>query len=306
MAFRLDLDKKPAAAARRTLAKRLAKAAEREHGEDVPTAVHDARKDLKKSRSLLRLLRPALDDDLYDREMTDLRQVARALSSARDAEVLPVTLAELREHYPNEVPEAACRELEARLAKDADVTEGSRSLADQSAALEAASQRVREWPLAELSWGDITARLGDSFRRGRKAMRSARWQPSDENLHEWRKRVKDLLYQLGLLEAAWPTVVRAYAGESHRLADLLGDDHDLAVLRFRLGEGAGPWEGISTPLRQQLDALAERRRVELQAEAWLLGERIYGEAPRALEQRIDRLVRTARSHSDRGGSYEHL
>lgn len=213
MSFRLDLDKKPVATARKTLAKRLTKAAERERQDDAVAALHEARKDLKKSRSLLRLVRPAMGDDLYAREMADLREIAHDLSGAGDAEVLPVTFTRLRADYPTEVPEADYTALEARLADEAHAVDGSRSLAGQSAGLRAATRRVREWPLQQLSWGDVAAQLEATFLRGRKAMRRARRQPSDENFHEWRKRVKDLLYQLRLLEAAWPGIIEAHAAQ---------------------------------------------------------------------------------------------
>ena len=220
--------------------------------------------------------------------------IAGALSAARDAEVLPVTLTRLREDYRSEVPETAYVALETRLVKEADGADGPGSLAGQSAGLWAASHRVEEWPLGRLSWDDIVRQLEDSFRRGRKALRSARRQPSVENLHEWRKRVKDLLYQLRLLAAAWPSVIEAYAEQSHRLADLLGDDHDLAVLLSVMGEDTGPGEEAPPPTKP-LVTLAERRRRDLQAEAWLLGERLYGEAPKALRRRMEGLIRSTQA-----------
>lgn len=49
-------------------------------------------------------------------------------------------------------------------------------------------------------------------------------------------------------------------------------------------------------------AVAERRRLELQAEAWLLGERIYGEAPKALRRRMRSLIRVTRARGEEGTS----
>jgi hypothetical protein len=43
-------------------------------------------------------------------------------------------------------------------------------------------------------------------------------------------------------------------------------------------------------------ALAEHRRLQLQAKAWRLGERLYGEPPKTL-RRMKRLVRIARSQA---------
>src|ERR1700680_2607244 len=50
--------------------------------------VHLARKEIKKSRAALRLLRAALTEATYRREDAALRSAARALNAARDARVL--------------------------------------------------------------------------------------------------------------------------------------------------------------------------------------------------------------------------
>src|SRR5687767_915570 len=57
-------------------------------------AVHDARKDLKRARSGLRLLRP-LDETGYQRENMRLRNAGRRLSAVRDDKVLLGRLAQL-------------------------------------------------------------------------------------------------------------------------------------------------------------------------------------------------------------------
>jgi CHAD domain-containing protein len=50
-------------------------------------AIHDARKHLKKTRALIRLLRPATDDAFYKRENAALRKAAQRMSPIRDAHV---------------------------------------------------------------------------------------------------------------------------------------------------------------------------------------------------------------------------
>src|ERR1700689_1127617 len=58
--------------------------------------VHGARKQIKKSRAALRLLRAALAGATYRREDAALRTAARALNAVRDARVLARTLEALR------------------------------------------------------------------------------------------------------------------------------------------------------------------------------------------------------------------
>ncbi|MCW2996433.1 MAG: domain containing protein, partial [Conexibacter sp.] len=93
MSYRLDLDLPVPDALRAVLAERLRHAEDAlREGDDATTAVHDARKDIKKARALLRLARPDLDGKAYKRENTALREIARSLSAAREADVLAETL----------------------------------------------------------------------------------------------------------------------------------------------------------------------------------------------------------------------
>src|ERR1700753_2539377 len=75
--------------------------------DDPVEAVHDARKALKKARSLLRLGRGTLDPDERRRENEALRRAGRALSSARDAEVMLEATDNLSDRFTGRVPEAS-------------------------------------------------------------------------------------------------------------------------------------------------------------------------------------------------------
>src|SRR4029453_14283857 len=61
-------------------------------------AVHGARKQLKKGRADLRLLRKALGSQTYAYENTALRDVARPLTAMRDARTVMDTVERLVEH----------------------------------------------------------------------------------------------------------------------------------------------------------------------------------------------------------------
>ena len=75
--------------------------------------------------------------------------------------------------------------------------------------------------------------LRRAYSRGRKRYLEARADPSDEALHEWRKRSKDLWYHLRLVRRCWPQVLDSTADEAHELSDRLGDDHDLVAYAER-------------------------------------------------------------------------
>ena len=73
--------------------------------------------------------------------------------------------------------------------------------------------------------------LGRTYRKARKAFREAYREPSDESFHAWRKRVQLHWRHMALLSRGWPEAMSARSGEAKELSRLLGEDHDLTILR---------------------------------------------------------------------------
>jgi CHAD domain-containing protein len=298
MAYRLSIADDVSSSVRACAREQLAGAVGRlEHaGEDPVTAVHEARKHLKKTRALLRLARPALGKRAYREENDALREIALALSRARDADVRVQTAAALAEHATGRLPADVFEQLRATLGAEADSERGDGEavpdLGGVVEALRAAERRVERWPLHDADWDDVLRGVARAYTRGRDAFAASRAEPTPERLHEWRKRAKDLWYHQRLLTPAWPGVLSAQADEAHTLTELLGDDHDLAVLVARLAAPA-PLPPAVDAERTALLALVEQRSEELRAAATELGRRIYAESPKAFSRRLARYVRTA-------------
>ena len=109
-------------------------------------------------------------------------------------------------------------------------------------------------------------------------------------MHEWRKRVKDLWYESRLLADVCGPSIAGQAKDAHALADLLGDEHDLAILDQRLARGV--------PAPVDVDGVREliaHRRDELRAEALRIGARVYAEKPKAFRRRMRRVWRASRA-----------
>lgn len=269
---------------------------------DPVEAVHEARKDIKKLRALLRLTRDRLGAETYRRENTELREIARALSELRDADVLAETLDKLAADCPDLVTPAAAGRLRAALdVRRRTLAQGKRArdAAVEQAAdrLEVVGARMEDWPLDGDGWQLMGEGMRRSYRRGRRRMRDARRETSDEALHEWRKRVKDQWYQLRLVRCAWPPVLDPVAEEAHRLSDLLGDEHDLGVLGRHVSESPpGP---ASDRDRERLAEAIERRRSQLREAAFAGGARLYAEGPNAYERRMARYWQAQGTASER-------
>jgi CHAD domain-containing protein len=289
MSYRLDLGEPVPDALRDVATERLERAVRRlreEHGHDPVEAVHGARKDLKKARALLRLARPGMPRDAYRRENRALRDIGRAMSGGRDADVMVETSDGLAKRFGNSREFAALHRRLAAYARGRQDAADVDALADS---LRDAAGRAASWPFDDCDLATLQAGEKRAYRDGRRAFADAREEPSAERLHEWRKRVKDLWYHHRLLANAWRGPMKAHADECDALGTLLGDDHDLATLAGTLTAG----DGVDAPPSVDLDTLTgliERRRAELQAEAFVLGERLYAEKPKAHARRIGRYL----------------
>lgn len=225
--------------------------------------VHNARKRIKEIRAVLRLVRRPLGDQ-FAVENRWYRDAARTLASARDAEAVLEALAKLP--------------LEARVKRRARRVLARRDMPASPATLSLDDARVRlaGWPELSDDFATIGEGLDRTYRDGRRDLALVGEEASAHNLHEWRKRVKDLWYHTQLLRPVWPEVLKAHAAVLNTLSDHLGDHHDLHVLDALAVEHDLP----------EVRAAIATRLPELETAALTLGTRIYAERPRAYGRRL--------------------
>ena len=270
------------------------RALEDEISDDPVEAVHAARKAVKKERSLLRLTRAALPAKRRQAENAALRRAARGLSDARDAEVMVQTLDQVAKRFAGQLPERSFEAVREPLERDRDAHRAR--LANSARVPEAAGQlggaraRLDSWQLRSGGWAALEPGLRRSYQRGRRAMGEAKHRPSAERMHAWRKRVKDLWYHERFLASVGGPAIRGQAKDLHLLADLLGDHHDLGVLRRRL-TGDPPHVAADV---DGIIGLIDHRQAELEGQALGLGLRIYAEKPGAFVRRMRSAWRAGR------------
>jgi len=241
-------------------------------------AVHDIRKELKRARAALRMLRECIGVVGYRRDNALLRNAARPLAPIRDAKVLLQTLERVAPKKGD-----GHKGFVLRLRK---VLEQQRRVARRelrSAELAAAARllrgiRRRAADLPESRLATPRARgLEHAFKKARSAFAVAKRQGSDESFHEWRKQTKYFANQLGMLLASGPKLFNESHRQATQLADCLGDDHDLAVLMEQISKHAVAARGaqaLDTDARP-LIRIAHRRREKLQRRAIRLGQRLH-------------------------------
>ena len=164
-------------------------------------AVHDFRRAMKRWRALLRLLEPFLGADAR-RLRDEARDLARALTGARNAQSALDALADLEKHglalSARSIAELRRRLDEIRQAAETSLNGDMRprlgSALDQAAAV------VERWPLHTLTFEDAAEQLTRFYRRARRLM-PAHWPAAQaEELHELRKYVVIHRYQIDIIE----------------------------------------------------------------------------------------------------------
>jgi len=258
--------------------------------ESFDPGVHSARKKIKRLRGMLRMVRDDIGYRAYREENVMLRNTARTLSAVRDAWVLVDTLRTLRERYADLLDDATFATPEAwLLARHIERHElvTGQVVTDAIVSLGAARARFARFPIEGVIRDDFAA-LADGiervYQRGRRGFDTASTTRDVHDLHEWRKRVKYLRYQMEALTPMYPTLIGSTAQNLDELGELLGDDHDLAVLADTILEH--PESCRDERERWMLIALIHERRTNLQAQAVGIGSALYVEKPEAFVNRI--------------------
>jgi len=130
----------------------------------------------------------------------------------------------------------------------------------------------------------VGAGLELSYRKARRAFARAYDRPTDEAFHEWRKGAQAHWRQMTLLARAWPEYIGARASEARTLSQLIGDDHDLAMLvTFVHSEAAAAISGEHAAL---IEKAARQRQAALREAARPRGDRLFAEPPKQLRRSI--------------------
>jgi len=292
MAGKLKPDEPGTRGARR-IARRRVKSALKALGARGPNgrSVHAARKELKKARATLRLVRDALGTSSYKKENAALRDAARPLGEVRDAEILLDSLKSIVGHSAARAAKLPLAQFQRSLTRSlgesrARVLKKAGAVNRARKTLKAVRSRSEHWHVGRHGWSILGSGLRRTYSLARRAFAQARARRSDESLHEWRKQIQYFMHQLQLFEPLEAGPFRRLSDRAHPLADLLGDDHDLAVLRERALEAHDVFPDAAT--RRTLLARIDRHRKALQNKALRLGEPLYKETPAAFTARLGR------------------
>lgn len=290
MSFRLGQGESVEEGVQRIAREQLQKAVA-EYGDaeiDRHETVHQVRKRCKKLRGLIRLVRPQFEDT-YDAENAVFRDAAKELSKYRDAHSLVETAEELFQHCEEKQKQKIVRTLLGRLkGRRRQVTQQKNDLNSELeefvSTITDAQKRVSDWNLnKKKGFKAVRDGLKKTYTRARKAMKTAFSDPSAENFHEWRKRVKYHWYHMRLLRDCAPKKLGKRESDADHLSDVLGDDHDLHVLK----EVVQAEPVLDETARRLLNEVINARQYELRSEAEEYGERLFGKPSKKFIEKVE-------------------
>ncbi|MEZ4829161.1 MAG: CHAD domain-containing protein [Bacteroidia bacterium] len=250
--------------------------------ENIHEGVHDARKSFKKIRAVIRFVRDEIGSEQYMLENTWYRDAGRKLSALRDATAMIETLDKIRIQYPQSISDKTYTVLEKTLLKNqeeiSDLLLVQKNIRQTvSFLLVEGRERIEKLNLSTNSFRAIKKSIRRVYIQGYDGLALSLDDPSDFNLHEWRKSVKHIWYHILLLRNIWPGMMDAYAEELHALSEMLGTDHDLAVLNESL-ENKSLDIGDESAEIQTLNIIAQYRH-EIHMNIYALASKIFRQRP---------------------------
>jgi CHAD domain-containing protein len=273
------------------------------HPADPAELVHEARKAIKRMRALARLLRDELGEREFARVNDSLRSAGRRLAGSRDADVRLATLRELIERHPHALAPSrgtangngsgreGIRHLEEQLQRERLNNSGPSDIDEVLTDIASMRDQLARWSLVDIDFDTLSPGLRRIYREGRyRYARCSREHGRDEqDVHDWRKRVKSLYYALDMLGAKQAKGARRATRRADRLGEVLGSEHDLWMLYAYVEEHPEAF-GKDTAAKAELLKRIEQRRRRLRKRALALGARLYKRKPGKFTRRIGRAL----------------
>jgi CHAD domain-containing protein len=199
------------------------------------TVVHDVRVLMKKSRAVMKLISSQTDEESYNREYDAFREVGRIMCSWRETSVHRRILKQLKKE--NNMVFSMLMEnekIDALMKKPDDQMEPSPVIVSDLEKIEEllnkAGYRIRFQSMNNIDPKLLIKELDKTYTIVVDKYLQARNNPKTENLHIFRKRAKDFLYQLYYFRPLNPSVIKSLEKKLDTLTQNLGRYNDLAQL----------------------------------------------------------------------------
>jgi CHAD domain-containing protein len=257
-------------------------------GSRVHLSIHEARKNIKKLRAVLRLIRHEIGVEKYRQLNTFYSETGQKVALLRD----DTSMVELLENFKVNIKSPELQKViqkSIRLAKKkrekefADFFKNkkgnqlNKTISGKTGALRQANIQGNPEVFILQSVGKVHS---DTIKR----MKQAEKEGTNEAYHNWRKQVKYLMFQMMILRNAWPLFFEAYIAELDKLQKLLGNLHDLNILNNYVVQG-----DLLTLDKKQKEALLSYiypHRANLKKQTHTIGKLLFAESSPAFSKRL--------------------
>jgi CHAD domain-containing protein len=298
MAYRIDFDRSLEHEVRRIASHQLSAAIDllKEQPEGPHEAVHDARKHIKRTRALYRLIRfdakkfAKHEDDRLGKvggELTHLRDAAAHLEAARylhanvEAQAHVGAIGRVTAALKGECEEVAGNEAALKATIKTAIA-GLRSAAKALADLDLSHKRKTAASCLATGWQKVDSKAIE-------ALAGCVEPDNSEAFHALRKRSQDRWMHASLLRPLWPTAMSSIGNEAKALVDVLGHEHDLAALADKL-EKSVSFRYSDEDKQAVLDAISQQRR-KLEAAGREAGSQLFDDKAARYSEIVERLIR---------------
>ena len=299
MAYRIKISETPQQALRRiglAQADRALVAISAANGSGNP--VHETRKCLKRIRALLRLVRPGLDETVFETENARFRDIARVLAPARDKDILSETLAKLAAHAnPEQGPalDALKADLE-RVQVEVRSDEAAAAIDQARTQLTSAKAVIGKLKLNGRGFEPVERGLRKSYQRGHRLFELAYQGGTNDTLHDFRKSVQLHWRHMALVSTAWPEMFSIRVEAARQLSQILGECQDLTVLLHHI-ESLPP-DALVPPQELEITAFIQARQQHLKAIAQPRAAQLFSLTPKTLSRCVTETWRAAQHTED--------
>lgn len=248
------------------------------------TAVHEYRKALRRARAVLSLVADALPKSERRAVLRALRDARRALGTARDHAVAPDTidllsLGEVERGTAKAIIDTAAEAVPPIAEIKQLLAEGAARTAAQVEALEAALP-------AAISFDTVLNGVREVYAEARRARKGAK--RSKAKFHSWRRRTKELVYQLDVIGGYAGQHVAELQREIEAVTETQGPAVDLIMLRdFARTHSAGVAPEALDPLLETIGVQIQ----DLMTDSRRAGRDAFRRKPRRFTRKLEKAAR---------------
>jgi len=247
-------------------------------------AIHDCRKALRRARAVLAVIGDALPKSERRAVRAALQQSRRGLSAARDHTVAPETLHQLPLDDADRATATAVLANAAQAVPPVSdikhvLLECATSATAQAAAIDAALPQ-------ELPWSGVASGIRSVYAAARRARREAK--KSKRAFHEWRRRSKELGYQLDIIKTYAGSRVEVLSTEVDAASDTQSPAVDLIMVREFVQTYA---QGIAGDAVDRLMVAIDDQLADLMKASRRAGRDAFEARPAKFERRLSKAVK---------------